>query len=120
MPKKSKSILREGKDGAKKYGSSADFFGFVPIWRDSQSVSAATLFLENQLNVLWLSDPSLSSPVEVHQVVEDEISELPKYIHRGYTIAIEPFEISIGTCAVIEDTSGTRLCVFEKAIRHIA
>ena len=99
MSEKRESFLVDAKDGSKKPDSYADLFGFIE---------------ERLGGTEDIRDPSLPHPVEVHQIVEDGISELPKYIHQGYTIAIEPFEISIGKCAVVEDTFGTRLGVLDK------
>lgn len=106
--------MRSVKKRAQKKDSSADGFGLKPVWRKERSISAGLLFTKSEMEILLLNDPALPNPVEVHSVVEDVISALPKYVRQGYTIAIEPFDISMGKCAVVQDSSGTRLCILDK------
>lgn len=65
--------------------------------------------------VLWLSDPGLPVPIDVHGVVMvgNLRSALWTALRRGYTLAVEPVAVTVGTCAVIQDASGLRLCLLE-------
>lgn len=94
---------------------SSDMFGLKPFWRYSFKRAGRTRYLENEEEVFLLTDPLLPHQIEFHRLVEEALSALPKYIRRGYTIAIEPFRISAGKCAVIQDAGGIRTCLFEKA-----
>ncbi len=87
---------------------------FKPVWQHTRNMRARLRCPEREAEVFLLSDPLLSCQIEFHRVVEDAISAIPKYIHRGYTLVIEPFRVSAGKCAVIQDTCGTRICLFEK------
>ena len=60
--------------------------------------------------------PILPDNADIHYLVEDTLSALPKYIHRGYSIAIEPFPTESGMCAVIQDEDGTRIGILERPI----
>jgi hypothetical protein len=70
------------------------------------------------------SYPSLPDNADIHYLVEGTLSDLPNYIHQGYSIAIEPFSTDSGMCAVLQDEHGTRLGILErpietdKSIRH--
>ena len=60
--------------------------------------------------------PPLPENVEIHWLVEDTLSALPKYLHQGYSIAIEPFPTDNGICAVLQDEQGTRLGILERPL----
>ncbi len=65
--------------------------------------------------VLWLRDPGLPAPTDVHGVVvvEDLLSALRTALWQGYTLAVEPVAVTGGTCAIIQGSSGFRLCLLE-------
>jgi predicted enzyme related to lactoylglutathione lyase len=60
--------------------------------------------------------PNLPNGVDIHYLVEDTLSALPKYLHQGYSIAVEPFSTDDGTCAVLQDEQGNRLGILERPI----
>ena len=63
--------------------------------------------------------PSNSTPsndVDIHYLIEDTLSALPKYLRQGYSLAVEPFPTDQGTCAVLQDANGTRLGILERPI----
>lgn len=94
--------------------SYSDICGLRPMQRVGNSFLSGSSFSECDMDILLLSDSAQTSQVEAHFVVEDVISALPVYIEQGYTIAVEPFDITIGKCAVIQDAAGTRICIFDK------
>jgi hypothetical protein len=51
----------------------------------------------------------------VHTLVEDTLASLPQYLLLDYSIAIEPFATSQGSCAVLQDLQGSRLCILDRA-----
>ena len=61
-------------------------------------------------------NPIQPEEVDVHYMIEDVISALPKYLDRGYSLVIEPFSTDQGQCAVLQDSRGTRLGILEKPI----
>lgn len=66
-------------------------------------------------DVLFLGDPALPERIEVHTLVEDTLASLPQYLLLDYSIAIEPFATSQGSCAVLQDLQGSRLCILDRA-----
>jgi hypothetical protein len=62
------------------------------------------------------SYPELPENADIHYLVEDKLSALPRYIHQGYSIAIEPFPTESGMCAVLQDEQGTRIGILERPI----
>ncbi|HEU5378651.1 MAG TPA: hypothetical protein VFV38_24790 [Ktedonobacteraceae bacterium] len=107
-----------GSDETRKQNFTSSF-GLKLIGKEKRDFSTERLIPEIEVEISCRSNPPLSGPVDVHEVVveDDVLAVLPRYIQRGYTIVIEPFEISLGKCAIIQDTSGTRLCLFEKILR---
>lgn len=51
--------------------------------------------------------------IEVHYLVEDAVSAVQILQTKGCRVLVEPFDIAIGKCAVIEDPFGTRLCILD-------
>lgn len=105
-----KSVSNEGPHKS----SFSDICSLKPVRGAEKSFLTRSSFSECDMDILLLSDAAQTSQVEAHFVVEDVISALPSYIQQGYTIAVEPFDIAIGKCAVIQDTFGTRICIFDK------
>jgi hypothetical protein len=68
-----------------------------------------------EAGIFVLNEPSLPYPVDVHQVmvIEGLYSALPAYVQQGYSIAIEPFKCRRGTCTVVQDDFGTRICLVD-------
>src|SRR6266480_5595279 len=57
--------------------------------------------------------PDIPSRVEVHYLVENVISAVQTLETNGCRKLVDPFDIAIGKCAVIEDPFGTRLCILD-------
>jgi predicted enzyme related to lactoylglutathione lyase len=62
------------------------------------------------------SNPTPPDNMDIHYLVEDVLSALPKYIRQGYSIAVEPFSTEEGKCVVLQDPQGTRLGILERPI----
>ena len=58
-------------------------------------------------------NPDIPSSVEVHYLVDDVVAAVANYAEKGCHVLVEPFDITIGKCAVIEDPFGTRLCILD-------
>jgi hypothetical protein len=61
-------------------------------------------------------EPILPDDMDIHYLVEGSLSSLSKYLHQGYSIAVEPFLTEEGTCAVLQDEHGVRLGILERPI----
>lgn len=91
----------------------ADVFGLKPVWWDERTGQAGLLFQENHTEVVLHSDPDIPGQVEVYYLVDDASAAVQQYAGQGCTILVEPFDIRIGKCAVIQDPFGTRLCILD-------
>ena len=89
----------------------ADIFGLHPVWWDESS--AGLVFPESDTEIVVHCNPDIPSRVEVHYLVENVISAVQTLAAKGCRILVEPFDIAIGKCAVIEDPFGTRLCILD-------
>lgn len=116
MVEKSKGVQMDSPDGTYQNDSETDVLDLKQVRREQQHISARMLFpkLSAETEVLWLHDPALTAPIDVHVVVEDMLAALPTYMRQDYTLAIAPFRVSRGRCAILQDASGTRICIFEK------
>lgn len=88
-----------------------DVFGLRPVWWDERS--AGLSFPETDAEIVVHCNPDIPSRVEVHYLVEDAVSAVQTLQTKGCRILVEPFDIAIGKCAVIEDPFGTRLCILD-------
>jgi hypothetical protein len=118
MLDKDENTTTHVKSEAKNAALVAHALNLKPLWQHTQNILAQLRCPERAAEVFLLSDPLLTCQIEIHRLVEDTLSALPKYIHRGYTLAVEPFRVSAGRCAVIQDSCGTRICLFEKTRIH--
>ncbi len=97
------------------YGNT-DALSFTPAPRQTRNILKDLSFLEGGSEVILLDDPLLPFQIDVHCVVEDTLSSLPLYTRLGYTIAVEPFDVDVGRCAILQDARGVRICLFEKML----
>jgi predicted enzyme related to lactoylglutathione lyase len=89
----------------------AEVFGLLPLWSGDDSIGLR--FPESDAEIVLHSDPNIPSSVEVYYLVDDVIAAVAHYIARGCRILVEPFDITIGKCAVVQDPFGTRLCILD-------
>ncbi len=84
---------------------------------DEEVSSALTdpVRLGHKKDILSQNDAIRFSMLDVHTIIEDTLTALPYYLQKGYTIAIEPFKVKGRRCAVIQDVTGTRICLLEQA-----
>ena len=88
-----------------------DVFGMRRLWRDEGSVGLG--FPETDAEIVLHSNLDLPSRIEVHYLVDDVIAAVQMLARRGCRILVEPFDIPIGKCAVIEDPFGTPLNILD-------
>ena len=89
----------------------ARVFGLKPLWSGDDAVGL--VFPESDAEIVLHNDPNLPSPVEVHYLVDDVVAAVAEYTAQGCAMLVEPFDITIGKCAVIQDPFGTRLCILD-------
>ena len=106
---------REGKDRRDPQERPASVVDLPWTRRSRQRVFLPGRFPVREAIILWLRDPGLPAPTDVHGVVvvEDLLSALRVALWQGYTLAVEPVAVTVGTCAIIQDSFGLRLCLLE-------
>ena len=93
----------------------AEVFGLHPQWSGDDSVGL--IFPESDAEIVLHRDPDIPSAVEVHYLVDDVVAAVEYYATRGCRVLVEPFDVTIGKCAVIQDPFGTRLCILDMTKR---
>lgn len=88
-----------------------DTFGLRLHWRDEDSTGL--VFPESDAEIVLHNDPGIPGRVEVHYLVDDVVSAVQTLQAKGCQVLVEPFDIVIGKCAVIQDPFGTRLCILD-------
>lgn len=89
----------------------AEVFGLRPQWSGDDSIGL--VFPETDAEVVLHCDPNIPSSVEVHYLVDDVVAVVADYTAKGCRVLVQPFDITIGKCAVIQDPFGTRLCILD-------
>ncbi|HEU0003806.1 MAG TPA: VOC family protein [Ktedonobacteraceae bacterium] len=88
-----------------------DVFGLRPVWWDETTAGLA--FPESDAEIVVHCHTDIPSRVEVYYLVENTVSAIQTFQTKGCRVLIEPFDLAIGKCAVIEDPFGTRLCILD-------
>jgi predicted enzyme related to lactoylglutathione lyase len=88
-----------------------EVFGLRRLWQDELSVGLG--FPETDAEIVLHCQPDIPSKVEVHYLVDNVAEAVQSFAQKGCHILVEPFEIPIGQCAVIEDPFGVRLCILD-------
>ncbi len=89
----------------------AEVFGLHPQWSGDDSIGL--VFPESDAEIVLHRDLNIPSSVEVHYLVDDVVAAVEHYAVKGSRVLVEPFDITIGKCAVIRDPFGTRLCLLD-------
>jgi predicted enzyme related to lactoylglutathione lyase len=89
----------------------ADVFGLQPVWWDDSS--AGLVFPESDAEIVVHSRADIPSKIEVYFLVENVVDAVQSFVSKGCREVIEPFDIAIGKCAVIEDPFGVELCILD-------
>ena len=88
----------------------AKVFGLHPQWSGDDAIGL--VFPKSDAEIVFHNYPDMPS-VEVHYLVDDVVASVAEYVAQGCRVLVEPFDITIGKCAVIEDRFGTRLCILD-------
>lgn len=89
----------------------AEVFGLRPNWSGDDSIGL--VFPESDAEIVLHRDAGIPSRVEVYYLVDDVVAAVADYGAKGCHLLVEPFDITIGKCAVIRDPFGTRLCILD-------
>lgn len=96
------------KKAATYYG---EVFGLRPNWSGDDAIGL--VFPETDAEIVLHNDPNMPSSVEVHYLVDDVVTVVAEYVTKGCQLLVEPFDITIGKCAVIKDPFGIRMCILD-------
>lgn len=88
-----------------------EVFGLRPRWSGDESIGL--VFPESDTEIVLHSNPNIPSSVEVYYLVDDVVAAVAGYAAKGCRVLVEPFDITIGKCAVLQDPFGTRLCILD-------
>ena len=88
-----------------------DGLGHELIWRDD---AAAGLRLPDSDAELVLHTDA--RPIETDLLVASVPAAIARFVEAGGKVIVEPFEISIGLCAVIEDPWQNRLVILDSSM----
>jgi len=89
----------------------ADVFGLQPVWWDDSS--AGLVFPESDAEIVVHSRADIPSKIEVYYLVENVVDAVQSFVSKRCRTVVEPFDIAIGKCAVIEDPFGVELCILD-------
>ena len=89
----------------------SEVFGLRPLWRDELSVGMG--FPETDAEIVLHCIPDLPNPVDVHYLVDSVEEAVRLFREKGCQVLVEPFDIPIGQCAVIQDPFGIVLSILD-------
>jgi lactoylglutathione lyase len=86
-------------------------FGLKPLWREAGSVGMR--LPETDAEVVLHNSAAIPNKVEVHYLVDDVVEAVKRYAEKGCRVLVQPFEVLIGKCAVIQDPFDTTICLLD-------
>lgn len=89
----------------------SEVFGLRPLWREAGSVGMG--FPETDAEIVLHSTAGIPNKVEVHYLVDDVVAAVKTYAEKGCRVLVQPFDVLIGKCAVIEDPFQTTVCLLD-------
>jgi lactoylglutathione lyase len=90
----------------------SEVFGLEPLWREAGSVGMR--LPETDAEVVLHNNANIPNKVEVHYLVDDVVAAVENYAAKGCRVLVQPFDVLIGKCAVIEDPFGTTICLLDQ------
>jgi catechol 2,3-dioxygenase-like lactoylglutathione lyase family enzyme len=90
-------------------------FGLRPLWTETTSAhtTVGLGFSESDAELVLHTDAGIPHRVEVHYLVDDVVTAVEQLRREGCAVAVPPFAIAIGRCAVVRDPFGTTLCMLD-------
>lgn len=89
----------------------SEVFGLKPLWREDGSVGMG--MPETDAEIVLHNQAGIPHKVEVHYLVNDVVAAVKTYAEKGCRVLVQPFEVLIGKCAVIEDPFQTTICLLD-------
>jgi lactoylglutathione lyase len=89
----------------------SEVFGLKPLWREDGSVGMG--MPETDAEIVLHNSAGIPHKVEVHYLVDDVVAAVKTYAEKGCRVLVQPFEVLIGKCAVIEDPFRTTICLLD-------
>jgi len=86
-------------------------FGLRVFWQRERSVGLT--MPETDAEIVLHIESDIPGPVEPYYLVDDVVAAAAFYTSQGCSVLVEPFDIEIGTCAVLQDPFGVRLCILD-------
>jgi lactoylglutathione lyase len=91
----------------------SEVFGLKPLWREARSVGMR--LSETDAEIVLHNNADIPNKVEVHYLVDDVVMAVKSYAGKGCRVLVQPFEVLIGRCAVIQDPFGTTICLLDQS-----
>jgi predicted enzyme related to lactoylglutathione lyase len=90
----------------------SEVFGLKPLWREARSVGMR--LPETDAEIVLHNNPDIPNRVEVHYLVDNVVMAVKNYAGKGCRVLVQPFDVLIGRCAVIQDPFGTTICLLDQ------
>ncbi len=82
-------------------------FGLKRLWQDEHSVGMG--MPETDAEIVLHDNADMPKESLVHYLVDDVVKAVEHFTAQGCTVHVQPFDIVIGKCAVLEDPFGNTL-----------
>lgn len=82
-------------------------FGLKRLWQDDHSVGMG--MSETDAEIVLHDNADMPKESLVHYLVDDVVKAVEHFTAQGCIICVQPFDVVIGKCAVIEDPFGNVL-----------
>ena len=89
----------------------SEVFGLRPLWREAGSVGMG--LPESDAEIVLHNIAGIPHKVEVHYLVDDVVAAVKCFAEKGCRVLVQPFDVLIGKCAVIEDPFATTICILD-------
>ena len=90
----------------------SEVFGLKPLWREAGSIGMR--LPETDTEVVLHNNANIPNKVEVHYLVDEVVAAVKSYAAKGCRVLVQPFDVLMGKCAVIEDPFGTTICLLDQ------
>ena len=89
----------------------SEVLGLKPLWREDGSVGMG--MPQTDAEIVLHNRAGIPHKVEVHYLVDDVVAAVKSYVEQGCRVLVQPFDVLIGKCAVIEDPFQTTICLLD-------
>ncbi len=89
----------------------SEVFGLKPLWRDGGAVGMG--FVDTDAEIVLHNNAGIPDKVGVHYLVDDVVAAVKACAGNGCRVLVQPFEVLIGKCAVIQDPFETVICLLD-------